>query len=210
MYKGSALSDPQPSKGTVRRKILREEEERELIHRAQSGDDQAFVELIHPYRKRLFLVSRRKLNQTEEAEDVVQDVILRVYLHLHRFQPSQSFSAWIYRITLNLCIDRLRKKKADFHLDDPGTGGMRRDMYNRVLSIELTPEELLLKREQEQEVSRAINGLPPRYRMVMMLRYMGDLPLSDISEILHLPVTTVKTRVYRGRKALQHQLAATL
>ncbi|SDX31748.1 RNA polymerase, sigma subunit, SigW [Marininema mesophilum] len=181
-----------------------------LIQRAQSGDDQAFVELIELYRSRLFLLARRKLKQAEEAEDVVQEVILRVYLHLKKFQDSQHFSAWIYRITVNLCIDSMRKKKADVHLDDPGKGESKKDMYNYILSIDPTPEELLLIREREREISRALDGLPPRYRAVMILRYMGELPLADIGKILHLPVTTVKTRVYRGRKALRNELVASL
>ncbi|WP_380701204.1 RNA polymerase sigma factor SigW [Salinithrix halophila] len=188
---------------------MTEQREKILIKQAQTGDCDAFVELIQLYRKQVYALAYRKLNHAQEAEDVTQEVILRSYTHLARYHADRRFSSWLYRITVNLCIDRLRKKKADFYLDAP-TGGDSKDWYHHLPGKGLTPEESLIRRETEREIILALEGLPSRYRSVMILRYMQQLPLADIGEILHLPVTTVKIRVHRGRKALRSQLASCL
>ncbi|OYD06836.1 sigma-70 family RNA polymerase sigma factor [Paludifilum halophilum] len=166
--------------------------------------------MVQPYRQRVYSLAYQKLNHAQEAEDIVQETILRVYVHLKRYNCRHKFSTWVYRIASNLCIDRIRKKKAVFYLDSPVDTDTRDDWYQRLsISVE-TPEESLLKRERRTELLRAVGQLPPNYRSVIFLRYMRHLPLSDIGRMLHLPVNTVKTRVHRGREALKHQLAASM
>lgn len=183
-------------------------DEKEWIARAKSGDRNAFVQLIGPYRRSLYLLAYRKLKHPEEAEDIVQETLIRVYTHLNGFNCQHSFSSWIYRIASNLCIDRIRKRKADVYLEAPLDQKEGRCLYHYIPAGDPTPEEIFFDRERHREVRQALTELPSNYRSVMFLRYMKEMPLAEIGEVLSMPVTTVKTRVHRGRKALVNRLAA--
>lgn len=184
-------------------------DEKKWITLAQSGDQNAFIQLIRPYEHPLYLLAYRKLQHPQEAEDIVQETLLRAYLHLGRFNCGNQFSAWIYRIASNLCIDRIRKKKAEFYLDAPLDRGKECCLYQFIPATDKTPEEHFFEREQRREVRRAMHELPSHYQSVMFMRYMKEMPLAEIGEALSMPVTTVKTRVHRGRKALVKQLIPT-
>jgi RNA polymerase sigma-70 factor (ECF subfamily) len=177
-----------------------------LIRLAQMGDEAAFVELIQSYRCSIYRLAYRKLSHHQEAEDITQETMLRVYLYLNRFRHEHRFSSWIYRIAHNLCIDRLRKKNAVLYLD----ASHHSDWVRRLSFDEPGPEELALTKEAKNELRRAMNHLPAIYRSVMHLRYMDQLPLADIGQILRIPINTVKTRVHRGREALRHQMGASM
>jgi RNA polymerase sigma-70 factor, ECF subfamily len=184
------------------------EKEAALIEQARAGSKIAFAELIQPYAKRIYALAYQKLKHQQEAEDVTQETWLRAFVHLRRFNRDRPL--WLYRIAINLCIDRIRKRKADFYLDSPCGKEGEGDWYHRIPGDDLTPEETLLSQELHGEIHQALSQLPHNYRTVMMLRYMNQLPLAEIGRILHLPVTTVKTRVHRGRKALRNRLASSL
>ncbi|EGK09613.1 ECF family DNA-directed RNA polymerase sigma subunit SigW [Desmospora sp. 8437] len=184
-------------------------DEKKWIALAQSGDENAFVQLIRPYEHPLYLLAYRKLKHPQEAEDIVQETLLRAYSHLNRFNRRNQFSTWIYRIASNLCIDRMRKKKADFYLDAPLEQGKETCLYQYIPASDKTPEELFFEGERRREVRQAMHELPSHYQSVMFMRYMKEMPLAEIGEALSVPVTTVKTRVHRGRKALVRQLAPT-
>ena len=116
------------------------------------------------------------------------------------------FSTWLYRIATNLCIDRIRKKKPDYYLDAevPGTDGL--NMYSQISSDSRLPEEDVESLELQAVIQREISKLPEKYRFVIVLKYIEELSLNEISEILELPLGTVKTRIHRGREALRKQL----
>ncbi|MDR6227602.1 sigma-70 family RNA polymerase sigma factor [Desmospora profundinema] len=190
--------------------MIEKRSEASLIRLAQAGNQAAFIELIQPYHRSIYSLAYRKLRHPQEAEDITQETILRVYSHLNRFRNGHRFSSWIYRIARNLCIDRLRKKQADIHLDSSWGIGSERDWYQRLPVGGPSPEECLLAEEEKNELRRALKRLPANYRSVMHLRYMKQLPLADIGKILRLPVNTVKTRVHRGREALRNQLASSM
>lgn len=194
-------------RGTVMANTQRDE--KEWIALAQSGDKNAFVQLIRPYEDSLYMLAYGKLKHPQEAEDIVQETLLRVYIHLNRFNCQNRFSSWIYRIACNLCIDRIRKKKADFYLDAPLEQGKETCLYQYIPASDKSPEELFFDGERRREVRQAMHELPSHYQSVMFMRYMKEMPLAEIGEALSVPVTTVKTRVHRGRKALVRRLAPT-
>jgi RNA polymerase sigma-70 factor (ECF subfamily) len=119
---------------------------------------------------------------------------------------SKKFSTWLYRIATNLSIDRIRKKKPDYFLDAEiaGTDGLT--MYSQVAAKEALPEEEIETMELQQTIQKEILKLPDKYRTVIVLKYIDELPLKEISEILDIPIGTVKTRIHRGREALRKQL----
>ncbi|WP_187377718.1 RNA polymerase sigma factor SigW [Paenibacillus senegalimassiliensis] len=177
-----------------------------LVKLARKGDQIAFAELVDLYKDRLFHLGYRMLSNRHEAEDVVQETFLRVYKNWSRYDEKQKFSTWIYRIATNLCIDRLRKRKPNYYLDAEMNDQEGMDGYTLIPGDERTPETEYLLSETQQTIHRAIEGLPAKYRSVIVLRYLQEMSLQEISDVLDMPVTTVKTRVHRGREFLRKKL----
>ena len=176
------------------------------IKQVLKGDQSAYADIVSLYQQSLYHVCYRMLGNKEEAEDAAQEAFIKAYIHLHTYDQKRKFSTWLYRIATNLCIDRIRKKKPDYYLDAevPGTEGL--DMYSQLASDERLPEEELERMELQERIQYEISQLPDKYRSVIILKYIEELPLQEISDILGIPLGTVKTRVHRGREALRKQL----
>ncbi|EOS58923.1 MULTISPECIES: RNA polymerase sigma factor SigW [Paenibacillus] len=177
-----------------------------LVKLARKGDQGAFAELVDLYKDKLYHLGYRMLSNRHEAEDVVQETFLRVHKNWNRYDDKQKFSTWIYRIATNLCIDRLRKRKPSYYLDAEMNDQDGLDGYTLIPGDERTPETEYLLSETQQTIHQAIEGLPAKYKSVIVLRYLQELSLQEISEVLDMPVTTVKTRVHRGREFLRKKL----
>ncbi|WP_166246155.1 RNA polymerase sigma factor SigW [Paenibacillus turpanensis] len=177
--------------------------ETRLAKLAREGNRRAFADLVELYKDKMFHLGLRMLSNRQEAEDIVQETFLRVYMNLDRYDENQKFSTWIYRIATNLCIDRLRKRKASYSLDAEISDGEGQDFYSMLRSEDPTPEDVLLLSETKQKIHNAIRELPEKYKSVVILRYLHDLSLQEIGDVLNMPVTTVKTRVHRGREYLR-------
>ncbi|WNR44240.1 RNA polymerase sigma factor SigW [Paenibacillus roseipurpureus] len=180
--------------------------ETRLAKLARNGDRNAFAELVELYKDKIFHLAYRMLNNKQEAEDAVQETFLRVYTNLHRYDENQKFSTWIFRIGTNLCIDKLRRRRHTYSLDAEMSDGEGNDYYAMLPSDEDTPEKQLIISETQAQIHRAIETLPEKYKSVVVLRYMHDMSLQEISEVLDMPVTTIKTRVHRGREYLRKKL----
>ena len=181
--------------------------ETRLAKLARNGDRGAFAELVELYKDKIFHLAYRMLGNRHEAEDAVQETFLRVYTNLDRYDENQKFSTWIFRIGTNLCIDRLRKRKhTTYSLDAEMPDGEGVDYYSLLRSSEDTPEEQLVLSETQHQIRRAIETLPEKYKAVVILRYLHDMSLQEIGDVLKMPVTTVKTRVHRGREFLRKKL----
>ncbi len=180
--------------------------ETRLAKLARTGDRRAFAEIVELYKDKMYHLAYRMLSNRQEAEDIVQETFLRVFTNLERYDETQKFSTWIYRICTNLCIDRLRKRKNSYSLDAEMTDGEGQDYYAALPSDEPNPEEQLVLSEMKQHIREAIELLPEKYKSVVILRYLHDLSLQEIGDVLQMPVTTVKTRVHRGREFLRKKL----
>ncbi len=180
--------------------------ETRLAKLSRGGDRRAFAELVELYKDKIYHLGYRMLNQKQEAEDIVQETFLRVYMNLEKYDENQKFSTWIYRIATNLCIDRLRKRKPSYSIDAEVTDGEGTDWHAMLASNEAGPDEELILSETQDNIREAIQTLPPKYKTVVILRYLHDMSLQEISDVLEMPVTTVKTRVHRGREFLRKKL----
>ncbi|WP_139492049.1 RNA polymerase sigma factor SigW [Brevibacillus dissolubilis] len=180
--------------------------EKRLVQRAKRGDREAFEELVEMYKDKIYSLAYRMVRNREEAEDIAQETFLRVYANFQNYNEEYKFSTWIYRIATNLCIDRGRKKKPHFSLDEETQDDSGMDWYSRLPSKEKTPEEKVVVHELQETVQGALTQLNPKYRSIMILRYIEDLSLQEISDVLQLPITTIKTRIHRGREALRGKL----
>ncbi|WP_050613685.1 RNA polymerase sigma factor SigW [Bacillus testis] len=171
------------------------------------GDHNAFGEIVEIYKDKVFQLCYRMLGNRHEAEDMAQEAFVRAYVNIHSFNIKRKFSTWLYRIATNLCIDRIRKKKPDYYLDAEIAGTEGLDMYSQIPSSTKKPEEEVESLELQDTIQKEILKLPEKYRTVIVLKYIEELSLKEISEILDLPIGTIKTRIHRGREALRKQLS---
>ncbi|MBN8194179.1 RNA polymerase sigma factor SigW [Bacillus sp. NTK074B] len=176
------------------------------IKQVLKGDQNAFAELVELYKNKVFQICYRMLGNRHEAEDIAQEAFIRAYINIETFNQKRKFSTWLFRIATNLCIDRIRKKKPDYFLDAEVAGTEGLTMYSQVAADVQLPEDEVENMELQETIQTEISKLPEKYRSVIVLKYIEELPLQEISEILDLPLGTVKTRVHRGREALRKQL----
>ncbi len=176
------------------------------IRQVLKGDQNAYADIVNLYQHKLYQICYRMLGNKQEAEDIAQEAFVRAYINLHSYDQKRKFSTWIYRIATNLCIDRIRKKKPDYYLDAEVAGTDGLDMYSQIAADEQLPEEAAMQMELQDRIQYEISRLPDKYRSVIVLKYIEELSLQEISEILDMPLGTVKTRIHRGREALRKQL----
>ncbi|WP_066059166.1 RNA polymerase sigma factor SigW [Robertmurraya korlensis] len=176
------------------------------IKQVLKGDQSAYGEIVEIYKDKVFQLCFRILGNRHEAEDMAQEAFIRAYVNISSFNIDLKFSTWLYRIATNLCIDRIRKKKPDYYLDAEVSGTDGLTMYSQVAADTILPEDEIESLELQETIQREITKLPEKYRSVIVLKYIEELSLNEISEILDIPLGTVKTRIHRGREALRHQL----
>lgn len=177
------------------------------IKQVIKGDQNAFAEIVDIYKDKVYQLCYRMLGNQHEAEDIAQEAFIRAYVNIHTFNQKLKFSTWLYRIATNLSIDRIRKKKPDYYLDAEVAGTEGLTMYSQLAADAALPEEELESLELQEVIQKAILSLPDKYRTVIVLKYIDELSLKEISKILDLPVGTVKTRIHRGRESLKKLLA---
>jgi RNA polymerase sigma-70 factor (ECF subfamily) len=176
------------------------------IKQVLKGDQNAFGEIVEIYKDKVFQLAYRMLGNRHEAEDIAQEAFIRAYVNIQSYNINLKFSTWLYRIATNLCIDRIRKKKPDYYLDAEVAGTDGLTMYSQIPSKTSLPEDDVESLELQDTIQRAISKLPEKYRSVIVLKYIEELSLNEISEILDMPLGTVKTRIHRGRETLRKQL----
>ncbi|SDK23572.1 RNA polymerase sigma factor [Natronincola ferrireducens] len=173
-----------------------------LIDKARQGDIESFELLIKAYQQRAFNIAYRILGNLEDANDVTQEALLKVYRSIHNFKGNSSFSTWLYSIVNNVCIDFLRKnKKAKvLYIDNQ----YQEEGYQREIPDEInTPECLFEKKEVKKMIHDAINQLNHEQRTIIVLRDIQGFSYQEIAEILNVSVGTVKSRINRGRSNLK-------
>ncbi len=190
----------------IERRGKMEEFVKSRINEVRKGDHNAFGEIVEIYKDRIYQLCYRMLGNAHEAEDIAQEAFIRAYVNIERYNINRKFSTWLYRIATNLCIDRIRKKKPDYFLDAEVAGTDGLNLYSQVKSKEMSPDEKVAKMELQEIIQMEILKLPEKYRSVILLKYIEELSLKEISEVLDLPIGTVKTRIHRGREALRKQL----
>ena len=175
--------------------------DRDLILRARRGDAadaaEAFGELVTRYQTSVFNVCYRILNERGEAEDLAQEVFIRAYDRIHTFDIEREFGPWIRRVAANMCLNHLESKKVTTELDD------ERDADHAQL-----PEAAQEVRERSEQIRGALASLPVHYRVVVELRHYQEMSYDEIAAELNIPLSDVKSRLFRARKILAEKLHA--
>ena len=176
----------------------------DLIERFQDGDIYAFDLIVKRYKNQLLNFIYRFLGNAEEAEDLVQETFLRVYRNKKAYQKVAKFSTWIYTIAGNLAKTELRKRKRRkfFSISDLGYDDKDYDICDEAYNPEKTVEGTI----KEEIIHREIQALSAKFREVILLRDVQELSYEEISQIVNIPLGTVKSRVNRGRLKLQEKL----
>jgi RNA polymerase sigma-70 factor (ECF subfamily) len=166
----------------------------EWISRAQAGDDEAFASLFHKYKNLVYRTSFLMLGHQHDAEDLLQDVFLEAHRSLRQYQADKgAFTTWLYRITINDCLNSKRKKLLSIVSFDEITGS--REMF--------TDANL----DIDESVQRAVNRLSPKLRAIVVLRYYADLSYAELTEVLDIPLGTVKSRLNQALHLLKSELS---
>ena len=176
----------------------------ELIARFQKGDEQAYTELVIRYRDKLMTFVFRFVNDMEQAEDIIQDTMLKLYTHKHYYRNIAKFSTWIYTIAGNLAKTELRKKKTRKVTNISQMGP--EDRNYELPSVAPETDEVVQSEYIEKKIQAAIQNLPLHFRTVTILRDIQELSYEEISKIVEVPLGTVKSRINRARLQLQNEL----
>jgi len=203
------LSDAQlnlPGAESYTRMAEREQlDDRGLVARVLEGDRDRFTELVKRYEKRVINYVYRITHRYEEAHDLAQEIFVKVYLALDRYDPKYQFSTWLFRIAQNAAIDVLRKKSiAEVSLAKPGDdeGTKEREFADTGVS----PYRALKNKQLSAAIDVAVLNLPPDYRELIQLRHFAELSYEEIASMKKLPLGTVKNKLFRARNLLKDAL----
>jgi RNA polymerase sigma-70 factor (ECF subfamily) len=185
---------------------LTREEDIALVARARKGDESAYRILLRKYQRSVFSICLRMVRNREEAEDLAQDAFVKVFALLDRYNPAYAFSSWLFKITSNLCIDFIRKKRVERVPMDEPVQSDKGDYVRQFESSEDDPETAAIKKERNAYLSKAIGSLPPHYRLVVVLRHQEGLSYEEIAAAVGVPLGTVKARIHRARQMLRKHL----
>lgn len=178
--------------------------ENDTIFLAQSGNMKAFENLVSTYESYIYNLSYRMFNNVLDAQDVTQEIFVKIYKNISKFKFNSKFKTWIYRIAINTCIDELKKKKERIfeRIDNEEYEGTSEfpDVSGK------TPEEQLLENEMRNEIRSIVKSLPLKYRIPVILRDFQGLSYDEISVALDIKMDTVKVRINRGRLKIKEKL----
>lgn len=183
-------------------------DDRELVRRAQREDKEAFEELVRRHQHRVFAVAGGIVRRREDVEDIAQQVFVKAYFSLKRFDQRAAFSTWLYKITVNECWDMLRKRKVRPLVYE---ADLSEEQARQIItSAEKGKDEpdVSERLEARQRVERLLEGLDERDRLMLILKEVEGFSIEEIAEVLDLNANTVKVRLFRARRRVVGQARA--
>ena len=182
-------------------------EESILVEAARSGDIGAFESLVRRYDRNVFRIAQHITQNREDAEDVVQDAFLKAYQNLGQFQGQSKFYTWLVRIAVNEALMRLRRRRPERTVSiDEDVKTEEDSMPREIADWSPNPEQLYTQAELKDILGKTIQGLPPSFRTVFVLRDVEGLSTEETASALELSVPAVKSRLLRARLQLRERL----
>jgi RNA polymerase sigma-70 factor, ECF subfamily len=188
-------------KATEQSQIL---DDNELINLIRETKPERYAEVIERYQGKLFAYLYRLVGNREEAEDLLQDVFIKAYKNLNSYDSSRKFSSWVYRIAHNEAVNFIKRKSLKRFISWEDISSTKDKLESS--SMEAGADDAWIRKESINDVDQAINGLPIKYKQVLLLRYFSDKSYEEISEILGKPVNTVGTLINRAKKKLSEEM----
>ena len=175
-----------------------------LAQQAIAGNQQAFEALVQRYATPLFNFICRFLSDYDRACDVSQQVFLQLYISLPSLRTGEPLKAWLFQVARNRCLDELRRKRAiHFSELEATSDDDELSPLDAMPDCSPLPEELAEQRDLQEQLQRAINALPPKFRSVVLLRYASQLSFAEIGKVLNMPEATAKTYFQRAKPLLR-------
>jgi RNA polymerase sigma-70 factor (ECF subfamily) len=183
-----------------------------LVKRVRTGDDRAFRVLVERYQRKVYAVALGMLKDREEAMDVSQEAFVKVHKYLDHFKGDSSFYTWLYRITVNICIDVIRRKggtqrqavefdeSVDMDLSEARIGALGSRLGTK-------PQKSALRRELAEKIEEALQTLPEKHRAILLLRELEGMSYEDLARTLDIPKGTVMSRLFHARAKMQKILS---
>jgi len=175
------------------------QDDRVIVEEVLQGNKEAYTQIIQKYNKRIRLLIRKMIGQSVYEQDMAQEIFIKVYYHLGEYNQNFAFGAWLYRIATNYCFDELRRRKRSLQVTNEEVE----------LFTTQTPELEYLAKEQRAYLQNRMMTLEPKYRIVLELRYLQFMSYEEISEKLGVPLSTVRTRISRGKSKLRDSITRT-
>ena len=180
-------------------------DDRALVSRILEGDRDRFTELVKRYQKRVVNYVYRITHRYEEAHDLAQEIFVKVFMALDRYDPKYQFSTWLFRIAQNTAIDALRKKSiVEVPIAKPATDEDSRD--REFADTGVSPYRALKNKQLASAIDVAVRELPADYRELIQLRHFAELSYEEIASMKKLPLGTVKNKLFRARNMLKETL----
>ncbi|HKR13454.1 MAG TPA: sigma-70 family RNA polymerase sigma factor [Pyrinomonadaceae bacterium] len=175
-----------------------------IVERALTGDAEAFGEIVRRWERRIFALAYGMLGREDDARDATQETFLAAFRNLRGFRGEAKVSSWLHRIAVNQCITRQRRAKvrSESALDDE----QEKQAERFAIPVDHSPVTLVEGRQETAAVRRAINSLPLELRQVVIMKEFEELTFREIADVLDLPLSTVKSRLYTALKQLQMRL----
>lgn len=180
--------------------------EERIVCELKEGNYSVFMEIIELFKNRVFGMAYKFTNSYDEAQDLSQEIFLKIYKEIGGFRFESKLSTWIYRISINTCLDWKRKNNKVKILS---TSILNDD--DEIVEIDIKddnpiPEEAYIRSENQREVHELVYGLPDKYKTVIIMYHFNNMSYQDISTALDVPERTVETRLYRARRLLKEEL----
>jgi len=186
------------------------EPSRELLARAQHGEPQALSQLVLGQQHYIYSIAMSVLKHPEDAADLTQEAFIRLFRALPQYNGESRFTTWLYRLVVNMCRDELRRRGRQVPIAPPAPDEEESDQLAGVADDDrwADPAQALDSQELRAQVRGALAQLEEHYRLVLTLYYFEDMKYTDISEILDIPLNTVKSHIRRGKERLAAILEA--
>ena len=187
-----------------------ERDDLQIVELAQQGDRDAFRELVERYQRKVYSICYGMLKNPDDSLDVSQEVFIKVYRNIEKFNQQSSFYTWLYRITVNMCIDHIRKNKRvkvveyDDAISREASGG---DDFLLPSKLGLHPDKVYGRKELREKMLEALESLGEKHRTILILREIDGLSYEEIADVLNISKGTVMSRLFHARKYFQEAIS---
>lgn len=173
------------------------QEDHEWVQAVLAGDKQAYAHIINKYKNPLYGTILRMTKNPHDAQDLVQEAFIKVYEQLEKYNQTGSFSGWLYRVAINHCMDEFRKKRYQ----------MKQVELDGIQDVNPAhPEVVFMKKEKSRQLERLIGTLPEDERLIILLRYINELSYDAISDLVGVPLSTVRNKLHRAKRKMRNTL----
>ena len=173
-------------------------DDRVLVELVLQGDNIAFEYLFERYKEAIHRLFIQRTNNPLDADDLLQETFIKVYINIHRYNPAYTFGQWVYTIARNTFIDFVRRRQDDLPIDE---------RFAAPASNAPTPEESVINLQQRSQIEHYLEHLAPRYRQLILMRFFEEYSYEEIAAKLSLPLGTVKTQIHRAREQMCRLIA---